>query len=529
MGRKGKNFRIRSGARTTSKTQEKELIKKAKALQKDPDLVLPECKGECFRCPFKKVRKNLYRIQDNSDSEKFLENRSNKGDPISRAYAATLTLVHTKKAPFLARLKTPFGEVGYMFRGKAKREKLIGVQYYDHPQWRLFSVLDIVKKKKLNIYSAKDKMYCTGKVPNPPKQFVLDTVKALKVDLKKHGKMFHCKHISPHDIKDLNPTTVPYILIDWNSAGVTLAACQNCVASKQEYMMGTLTRFIAAKEVKHDFDVTVISKPICKSKCKDCLIEETVETDPDLVDDYKRGEMIDIGLIEKHTEDMKEAYRQAKRKIFITEGYCYGSDEEAFITALNPSLEEERAIRVILNNLTEPVFMEKATTSRFFSEFWETHKKEVLMEIAKDKKYVKRILEDKTKDLSPNQMIREAKIHYNIKNILSKLPDFKNLSPVARFADEVGREYLAKGDEEAERYIERTRGTSIKKNKVAAAFLFALNREGKKWQFTKEEGEFGEHIKPIAKQFLESNPKTYAKNLQKLIKATGSTEKIEFA
>ena len=87
-------------------------------------------------------------------------------------------------------------------------------------------------------------------------------------------------------------------------------------------------------------------------------------------------------------------------------------------------------------------------------------------------------------------------------------------------------DYMAKGDEETEREIERTRGIQTKVNKIAAALLFALNREGKKWQFTEAEGEFGMHIKPIAKKFLESNPKNYAKNLQKLISSTGSTEDI---
>jgi hypothetical protein len=136
------------------------------------------------------------------------------------------------------------------------------------------------------------------------------------------------------------------------------------------------------------------------------------------------------------------------------------------------------------------------------------------------------LLADETKDLSPNQMIREANIHYNVENILSKLPTFDKLSPAARFADEIGRVYMAKGDEETERQIEKTRGTQTKVNKIAAALLFALNREGRKWQFTKEEGDFGMHIKDTGRKFLESTPKNYAKNLQKLIKATGSTEDI---
>jgi hypothetical protein len=525
MGRK-KNFKIRSGARTTSKAQQKQLIKKAKALRKDPDLILPECQGKCFRCPFNKVRRSLYKISDKSDNERFLESRSNKGDPISRAYAATLTLIHTKKAPFLGRLRTPQGEVGYVFRGKAKKEKLIGVQYYDNPFWRMFLVADIVKKKKLHMYSSKDKMYCTGKVADPPEEFVKETLKSLKVDLRKHKHLYTCKHLDPKDVLNENPVQYPYILVKWISGEVTVAACHNCVKSKKEFLFGSLGKFIADKDIKRDFDVSVFSKPVCRSKCKKCIVEEVYEVDEDLLEDYKNAEIIDDGLITKYIEDLKKAYKRGRGIKFIAEGVCYGEAKEEFLKAMNPSLEEERAIKLILDEIKDPIIMDRATTSRFLSEYWDVYKEEALVEISKDKKFVKEMLADETRSLSPNQMIREANIHYNVENILSKLPTFEKMSPVARFADEVGRVFMAKGDEETERYIEKNRGTQTKVNKIAAALLFALNREGRKWQFTSAEGDFGMHIKPIAKKFLESTPKNYKRNLQKLISSTGSTEKI---
>jgi len=525
MGSK-KNFKIRSGARTTSKTQQKALIKKAKAVRKDPDLILPVCLGKCFSCPFKKVRRNLYKIQDKADNERFLENRSNKGDPISRAYAATLTLVHTKKAPFLGRMRTPSGEVGYVFRGKAKKEKLIGVQYYDNPLYRIFLVMDIVKKKKIHIYSGKDKMYCTGKVPEPPEEFIKDSIKALKVDLKKHKDLYTCKHLNPKDIMSEEASQLPYIMVKWKSGGITIAACQNCVKSKKEYIFGSLGRFIASKDIKKDFRVSVFSKPICRSKCKNCIVDDVYDVDVELIEDYKNGEFIDDMLITKYIEDLKEAYKRGKSTKYIADGVCYGEGKKKFIEALNPSLEEERAITLMLDKIVDPIIMERASTARFLSEFWDTYKEEVLIEISKDKKFVKKLLADETRSLSPNQMIRESNIHYNVENILSKLPIFDKLSPAARFADEIGRVYMAKGDEETEREIERTRGTQTKVNMIAAALLFALNREGRKWQFTKEEGDFGMHIKPIARKFLESTPKNYAKNLKKLIASTGSTEDI---
>lgn len=523
------NIRIRTGARTTSKVQEKELVRKAKALLKDPELILPECQGKCFLCPFNRVRRKAYKIVANSDDLHYLEKRAEHGEPISRAYAATVTLVHTKKAPFLGRLKTPFGEVAFLVRGKAAREKLIGVQYYDDPYWRLFSVLDIVKSRNLHIYSAKDKMYCTGKVAKPPKRFIDDTMSGLKFDLKPHGNLHVCRHIEPEGIKNERPMPFPYLRIDWISAGVTIAVCDICLRAKNQYLFGSLSRLIAARDSKDDFEIRIVTKPMCDKKCEVCHLKEEIELDEDLVEKYKTGELTDIPLLEKHMGQVNEEYRGKKARLIVAGGICYGKSKERFLKALNPPLDEEKAVRFILDNIKESVVLDRPSTNRFFAQYWDKYKEEVLISISKDKAFVKGMLKDETKTLTPSNMIQEASIHYNVKNILSKLPHFENISHVARFADEVGRVYKSKGPQEAERHIERFRTNDPKTSLIAAALLFALNLEGKRWQFAKEEAEFAQYIKPIAKKFLEAAPEEYASALQALISSTGSTEKIAIA
>ena len=65
--------RLRMGmARSSSKTREKDLIKLAKRLAKNPLIVLPECTPECERDPFLKTKKQLTRVKELADDEESL-------------------------------------------------------------------------------------------------------------------------------------------------------------------------------------------------------------------------------------------------------------------------------------------------------------------------------------------------------------------------------------------------------------------------------------------------------------------------
>jgi hypothetical protein len=217
-----KKYRIRTGARTASKVQEKDLIRKAKRLKKDPDLILPKCVNHS-RCYFDIIRKQVRRIQTFADNEQMLKKFSGKGDLLARAYAATLLLAIEGKAPYLAPFKSPFGTVPFAFRGKTKKEKLVAVQYFDEPKWAIMGVLDIVRKKKLHVYSTKDGMVCTGRLPEPPKEFVKRTIGELSPNLKVKNKVYTCPHLDSDTIKDSEQKGVPYLEVTWNSADTTIA------------------------------------------------------------------------------------------------------------------------------------------------------------------------------------------------------------------------------------------------------------------------------------------------------------------
>jgi hypothetical protein len=86
---------------------------------------------------------------------------------------------------------------------------------------------------------------------------------------------------------------------------------------------------------------------------------------------------------------------------------------------------------------------------------------------------------------------------------------------------------MTKGVDETVRAIDKYKGGDKKVKAVAYAFLLALERgEGKKWQYTQTEHDFAQYLKDPAIELLESNPDKYHITLQKLLRATGSTENI---
>jgi hypothetical protein len=110
--------------------------------------------------------------------------------------------------------------------------------------------------------------------------------------------------------------------------------------------------------------------------------------------------------------------------------------------------------------------------------------------------------------------------------ILSQLPSYDSLPPLASFADDIARTYKTFGEKEALRDIKK-RPDNPKGKSIAYAFLLAFDKgKDKKWQYSQVEIEYGEYLKEYVKKLLDSKPKGYHKALQELLTASGSDEKI---
>jgi len=98
--------RMRTFARTASKSMEKQLVENAKQLKKDPYLILPDYDDKFSEVLFKKIKKNIEKVERFKDDSAKLEKLSKKKN-LAGALAGTLLIAHSEKAPYLAVAKFP--------------------------------------------------------------------------------------------------------------------------------------------------------------------------------------------------------------------------------------------------------------------------------------------------------------------------------------------------------------------------------------------------------------------------------------
>ncbi len=524
-----KSYRVRTGARAAPKVQEKALIKRARKLMHHPEFIVPRCDGDCRRCPFKRAQKHIDRVYEAREDEEKLKVYARRGDHLARAYAGTLQLAHQGKAPYLAAIKLPTGDVSYAVRGKAKRNYLIGVQNYHDPMLRLFAVMDTARKKKIHIYSLDDEMVCTGSKPNPPAEFVTHSIKELKPDLKKAGPIYHCPHLSADDV-DPDTTggvSAPHLRINWRSPGVSIGICDRCARSSKQHSLSVLASRIAAKDPLDDFSVNVSSMPTCKVPDEECLISDPPAIPKEMIDEYLDTKITDTELIEQYQTMLREEFFTS-RPVIILNNACYGTNWKRAVKELKPDAYEARALKILFKHQDDAIIIDKATPNKILQAYWDEFGEEMVRSVVGDtafaEEYVKDVNIGKKK---PSEVLKEARKAFKHERVLDALPAYDELPPIAAFADEVARVYKTKGADETVRRIGRYKGSDTKIKSVAFAFLLTLGKgTAKRWQYAKTETDFAKFLNKYAERLLKAGPDDYHDALQKLLNATGSTEEI---
>lgn len=516
-----------SSIRTATKVQERELIRKAKNLGKDFSLILPECTQECRKCPFDKLSKKLEKIQAYKDDKKKLSWFSKFGDTLAKAYAATLLLADQDRVSHLAVGKLPTGDVTYAVRGKTRKEKLIGVQHYDDQRLRLLTVLDISQKHGLWIYSTKDRMICTGRSADPPKAFVEQMIRQNRPTLRGKEGIHTCEHLMPEDVENEN-FSGSVLLIDWLSADRRIAICKKCARAVNSHTYGNLTQYIASLKIEDDFEIRAVFKPRCAVHCEKCLVKEKIPVAGELLERYINGEIGDLELMDEQDENIAEYLKVNNIKIFINDYLCYGSDYKAFIDSLNPTEDEKKALEAVLESI-ETLITTKATPNKILAEYWVEHGIKALVAVTNDEKIAEEMFRkhsiEKEKPSDILRLGRESVMH---RDIISALPAYDKLPSTAKFADEVARLYRTRGKEETVRFIEKAGIEDASIKSTAYAFLLALGEEKREaWQYAQTEKDFGGFLKEYAERLLNCKPDEYHHSLQKLLRASGSTEEIE--
>lgn len=504
--------RMRTFARTASKSMEKKLVENAKKIKENPYLLLPECNDRHSSKCFDKLKKSIEKVSRYSDDTKKLEKFSNKKG-LEGAVAGTMLIAHSEKAPYLAVAKFSTGDVTYAQRGKAGKEKLIASQHFDDPVLRLLGIKDTAQKRNIHVYSWDNGFVSTGTQADPPKDFIDFVLK--KSNLKVKDKIAFCGDIALDSVKKRQILDKNYILIDWKSADVSIAICENC-AKERENTFFSITKYMLNPDVSNDFSIEVIGQVLKKKEAENQPTQK--------IDEYLSGSLSDYEFIKNNMQHRKEMISDSSEKILVLNGISYGTDIEKFVDALKPNKYEKEGLKILLEKIDEPLVFDDATPNKVLEKFWKKHGLDIIISLLDDSDMAEKFynLDDMPSD------ILELVLNYKERQkILSKLPKYTSLPPLAKFADSVARMYKTFGEKKT--IVELKKGPDNTKGKsVAYAFLLYFGKDkDKKWQYSNVEIEYGEFLKDYVKKLLESKPENYHENLKDLLIASGSSENID--
>ncbi len=486
--------RIRVKARIASKVREKDLIEKAKMLMDDPELILPECVEDCGSCPFRKTKAYLDKIQRYKDNQTMLAKFARRGDKLARAYAATIGLVHEEKAPYLASATYPAGTITYALRGKTTREKLIGVQNFDSPKWRVLSVIDLVNRKGLHFYSYGDHFVCTGRHSHAPDEYIKIAAESVGAT-RQEGSSFFCPH---------SPQSINHITFDWVSSGSRILVCDQC-AVKSKNTLRKLAEGMAVPNVLTELAISIV-RPLRQvageSNCTEIL---NIPVSKDLLTEYSEGKIGDHELIEKHVAEVKDGLRKLDRKAYVRGDRCFGEDLDAFVADVTPDENERKALVGLLSGVENPVVADSSDTiNKILSTYWSQHGKDALKALVPDELVTKYYRNDAEALKSPLRIINAALTEARHDEISSKIPRYTCLSEHGDLVDKIVRAYKTKGSAGAISMLDGLKTNDHRARSIANAFYLALGDTTKSWRFTDEEREYGKHLQTFAKALLDS-------------------------
>ncbi|NLK25361.1 MAG: hypothetical protein GX307_02150 [Euryarchaeota archaeon] len=495
------------GIKRTSKTLEKDILERSRKLAKDPGLLMPHCARECRRCGIRKSVDKMYKVAEKQDDPRKLNHAMNWGDHMVRAYAATVSLAEAGKVPYLASGKTPMGDVSYAVRGKVERDKLIGVQNYDHPELRLLAYWKIAKRDNLHLYSMEDYLFCSPDGPRPPEQYVEEVIALLPYDLDEEGR---CPH------KD----AVERLRIRWKSADISIEICPDCAVDVNS--MHILASRIAANDPVDDFEVDV---PF-ELRGDGFDLESEVKVDTDLAQRYRRGELTDAAFIREHACERLKRIRASGKEIYILGDVCLGQDRSSFLSRLRGGEAEIEALTGFLSTHPMAIVSRSDHAANLLADLWPEHRDALLSQVASPETLQK--LAQNSRDLTPAQAIAEAKRAELSKRITARLPNYTDMGPVAAHADRLAKAFLTEGKDSVVRHAEKIKASDHKLRSISYAFMAAVGKgESRSWQFTREERDFGEYLAPFAKKLLEEEGDGYHDALQLLLQASGSGEMLK--
>ena len=498
MGKKGR-FR---GARHAPKRLEGEFMAMAKALYDNPGLLRPKCAGNCRHCHFDGTFDDIARLEKFKGSAEALNKISQKGnDDIVKAYAGTISVYAAGSIPCLTAAKIAGEDVPFILRGSVGKDKLIGLQYYDDPQKRLFLYNSFAKKKKLHMYSLNDGIVCSDRA-NMPRDYLLDLFYETPYDF---NDEVDCKHASEGAL-----------IIKVKSLNDRIRICSECAedVSTLQYL---ISRIIAIDPLD-DFEVTVEHR---YHASKDGDIDKIIG---EILNKYAAGQITDRGILDLTLKGKRRDLTASGVSAYMIGGKHYGSDLDSFIKDLKGTEKEKEILKAYLAKNKKAIILRTERMSEALTSLWPTAAKELLT-IASSEDVVKR-MGDLSK-LPPMQAIEDAVAMQRSMAVAEKIPELRGLGPIGKLADRFARAVKAGGAPLLRKEIAASSIKDSRSKSLARAFIISSHMaDDGIWKWSGEEEGLAQFLSQFVDILINAEGKAYVSAMENLLTASGSGERL---
>jgi hypothetical protein len=505
-------------ARRASGGREGDLVRRATKLRESVAPLLPKLTAGCPTDRFDRLREELEEVRAARDDEHRLERMAKWGEPLVRAYAGVLHFYHDSELPALLVAQYSSGEIAFAPLSKATREAEIAVQYSDDPTRLLLGYLEWARKG-YHFFATPSTLYCTGKDPTPPPEFLSQQIAGLPYHLEPaaDGSGFDCVHLA-------HGATVPGLTVDWPDAHTRARVCRRC-AKGDRHLLSSMSANMAVPDPEGTFPVSVSLNVRCQSR-EECPHRHLPELPRALRKRYAFGKLSDRELIDEYRAAVAPLLERSRTPIFVAAGVCYGPDASAFIDALHPTHEERTALESVLSDVPGLFEVNEATASRALEKLWPDHAETIVAAIVPDPERASRLVKEaRAAPGRVSELLHRAARASREREALEALPQYRSLSREASYVDAVARAYRSQGAAAAEKLLVERLPREGKERGIAFGLLIALGRDGSHvWQFTETEQNFGRSLAPHAGPVLTHPTAGYHAALDGLLKAAGVTD-----
>jgi hypothetical protein len=501
--------------RKASGIREQDLVARAKALRGSVDPLLPRRTPDCPSDRFDRLRAELEEVRASADDEPRLAKLAKWGEPMARAYAGLLHFALEPSVPVVVAFAVAGGEVSYAPLSRADREAEVAVQQSDDPSRLLLGYVDWARKG-FHFFATRKALWCSGKSPRPPTEFVAERLESLPyrlTDNQGQGR-FDCVHLAADESR-------PYLEVAWPGAERTFRVCRRC-AKDDRHLLSSLSDGAAVPDPEGEFPVDAYLNVRCQGG-PECIHSVLPGLPRALLKRYVVGRLSDGQLLDAYLDELRPRIDRTDRRTFVAGGVCYGGDLAAFLDALHPTPVERNALEAVLAGHRGLFELDEPAASRALEKLWADNAEEIVRTIVPDPDEARRWVEEAR--ASPgrvSEIIKRAARMSADRELLETLPRYSRLVREAEWVDRVARQFRTHGGAGAERAIVQSIPRDGKERGIAYGFLLALGRGvSHAWQFSPTEKEFGQALEAKAKAVLNAQAAGYHGALDELLHAAG--------